>query len=181
MKEIKIFCDHYGRIKTDSLSTLLSNENERIKVIVEFGDNELKSYRKRIDIYVANDQTFDFYEQDVERVLTFELKKQHLKQGQLKIQPIAYLVEQGKTYLQSIKQKWIPFTVDIRYSINASESTTIIDITLGEQLQNELDLVADELEAINLKLDDIGDVEDLQTTNKTIVGAINELLALINT
>lgn len=161
MKTIRILCDAWGESKViDNRNLVFSNENETIKLIITY-PSELNTYRKRIDIYVDYDKSLDYFENSTNSdTLEFELQAEHLKQGIIKIQPIAYLVEGGVTYLDSTKQKWKALKFEVQYSVNASESTTNVDTPLGQQLELRIDALERAIPRMS-KLSDVY-INDLQ-------------------
>mgnify|MGYP000241048031 CR=1 FL=1 len=137
MRTIKLNCDEFGKVYLQE-SSIFSQENEEIEIEITY-PSEFSSYRKRLDIFVSNDRSIDFVEEDTD-VLTVTLTSEHTKRGVIKLQPIAYVVEVGVDYNNSNKQKWQTVRFDVAYSINASESTVNVDKTLGEQLQENIDV-----------------------------------------
>lgn len=152
MRTIRLVCDQFGDVeKYDLDNDVFSQENDEITVEITF-PLAFNAYRKRLDIYVDFDKSIDYIEGDVANVFTVQLTSEHLKQGNIILQPIAYLVEVGKTYNQSKKQKWETKEIEIEYSINVGESTVNVDKNLGEQLQDNIDLVNADIDAINAEI-----------------------------
>ena len=111
MKRIKITCDLYGKVIVDDLGNkLFANENDTVQIEISY-PNQYASYTKKADIYVDYDKSKHSIEDEVSDNFTFELTNEHLKQGYIKIQPIAYL--------EDSVQKWDICKLKIRYSINA--------------------------------------------------------------
>ena len=149
MRTIRLVCTYDGDVtKYDLDNDVFSNENEEIEIVVSY-PTEYNAYRKRVDIFVEYDKSIDYLEDDATNEVTFTLTSEYLKQGKIKIQPIAYLVEVGKTYLQSKKQKWEVQCIEVEFSLDVSESTTNVSQTLGEVLQTEIDDLQDQIDAID--------------------------------
>lgn len=161
MRTIRLVCTYDGDVtKYDLDNDVFSNENEEIEIVVSY-PTEYNAYRKRVDIFVEYDKSIDYLEDDATNEVTFTLTSEYLKQGKIKIQPIAYLVEVGKTYLQSKKQKWKVVSFNIDYSLNVSESTTNVSDTLGQVLQAEIDDLQEQID--NLDLSDKMDIDGLNS------------------
>ena len=173
MKTIRILCDAFGESKViDNRNLVFSNENETIKLIITY-PSELNSYRKRLDIYVDYDKTLDYFESDSE-TLEVILKAEHLKQGIIKVQPIAYLVEIGEEYLDSIKQKWKALKFEVQYSINTLESDTTLTPSIAEYLQLQI-TVLDE-NKMNLNGDNSNvDVLSFKTNTLVALSQVGQL------
>lgn len=148
MKKITIRCNSNGTsvAYNSNENLLLSNENESVEVTIEFNGLQ-PTYLKRADIYIDNDQTLDFTTAELVDTHVFYLETEHLKQGSISIQPIAY--ESGDIdYLIAKKEKWQVRKFNVSFSINASESTVNIPDTLGYTLQTEIDAI----ELVNIDL-----------------------------
>jgi hypothetical protein len=138
MKEIKIWCQSDGTIKTQNKVVSLSGENESVLVTIDFGGLEDSNlYTKRADIFVSYDETIDYEIGMTNDILSFYLSNAHLKQGFIRIQPIAYIDGDGD-YETFEKEKWESFKVKVEPSINASESTVNVSNSLGQDLIIEL-------------------------------------------
>ncbi len=164
MRKIRIVCDAFGKIQIfDERNQVFSNENELVQITVSY-PNDYQAYRKRVDIFLTNDKSMDFIEDDVANEFTFELGKEHLKQGLVKIQPIAYLIEEeGWTYEETKKQKWQVFSLEVINALNVDDSTVNVSNTLGYDLQVQIDDINDELNLIAESIETIGDdLTDLQ-------------------
>lgn len=110
MKRIKLTCDLYGKVIVDDLGNkLFANENDTVQIEISY-PNQYASYTKQADIYVDNTQSKYSIEDEVNKTFTFELTSSHLKQGYIKIQPVAYL--------EDSVQKWEVCKLEIRYSVN---------------------------------------------------------------
>ena len=168
MKQILIKCfkDGTSTITPDSL--FFDSENETTEVTIDYSATDFATWDKQADIFIGNDKTTDFVtDTSGEGSFSFNLTSAMLKKGYLRIQPIAKETQEDSTVHVV---KWATTELKIRTSLNVSESTTSVSTTLGEQLQADID-------AIEL---DIGDTDTLTTTSKEIVGAINEVNAVVN-
>lgn len=160
MRTIRITCDEFGNAQTEE-ANVFSQENEEIEIEITY-PSDFSSYRKRADIFVSSDRSIDYIEEDTE-IFTITLTSEYTKRGYIKIQPIAYFVEVGKTYNESMKQKWEVVKIDVDYSLNVSESTTNVSNTLGEVLQAEIDDLQEQLDLI-----DVDNKIDLDGLNSNI-------------
>ena len=172
MRKVRLVCDGFGDVKKyEDLNDYFSQENELVQVEVTY-PSEFSSYRKRLDIYVDYDQSIDYQEDDVSTLLTVTLGSEHLKQGKVKLQPIAYVYEEGVEYVDSPKQKWEVSTIEVEHSLNVGESTVNVDSTLGQQLQDQIDAID---VSNKMDLDGSNSNVDVMTFNATTV----ELLSAI--
>lgn len=157
MRTIRLVCDLRGDVKKYDLENdVFSQENGLIQVEVTY-PLEFNSYRKRLDIYVDYDQSIDYFEDDVDNKLVVTLTNEHLKQGEIKLQPIAYLFVEGQEYVNATKQKWEVESIEVEYSLNVGESTTNVDKTLGQELQDDIDNLQTQID--NLTFDDLMQVD----------------------
>lgn len=141
MRKVRLVCDGFGDVKKyEDCNDYFSQESNEVQVEVTF-PSEYSSYRKRLDIYVEYDQSIDYKESDVTTTLLVTLTNEHLKQGTIKLQPIAYTYVEGIEYVDSPKQKWEVKSIEIEHSLNVGESTVNVDSTLGEQLQAQIDAI----------------------------------------
>jgi len=155
MKKITISCrsDGTSNVYNSSDNLLLSNENESVEITIEFNGLQ-PTYLKRADIYVDNDQTLDYTTAELVDKHIFNLTSEHLKQGRISIQPIAY--EAGDIeYSVAKKEKWQVQRFNVEFSINASESTVNVADTMGYTLQTEIDALELDVSAIESDIVDI--------------------------
>ena len=172
MRTIKLYCDIYGNTTVqDNKMLVLSNANEEVTIEINFQDITYASYRKRVDILVEQDGNTDYIEQDVAKVLTFELTREYTKQGKITLQPIAYQYELGVDYIDSPTQKWKPIKLDVQYSINATESTTNVDTPLGFVLQQDIEAIKSKL--LDTEITDVQD-KDMLIYNASTQTWIND-------
>ena len=106
MKQIKLYCDRYGKVRVDNPNILLDGEHNSIQVVVSMAGLSLTNHFKRVDILVGKDKTVGFlpspYDYPIGDVLTVTLTSAHLKSGYLRLQPVAF-VEGGGGVTEQIK------------------------------------------------------------------------------
>ena len=151
MKQIKIKCFKDGSITSDVKYLVFDKENLSVEVIVDMSNLGITDYFKRVDILVGQDKTTDYLPKIAVQgdVYSVVLENKHLKKGMLTLQPIAYEVlglDLNRTF------KWEHLKLSVRYAVDVFEDV-VIDISVAEQLQNQLDIM-------NATLNDI--LEDIQ-------------------
>lgn len=167
MRKVRLVCDGFGDVKKyEDCNDYFSQESNEVQVEVTF-PSEFSSYRKRLDIYVDYDQSIDYFEDDVDTKLVVTLTNEHLKQGEIKLQPIAYLFVEGQEYVNATKQKWEVESIEVEYSLNVGESTINVSQTLGEQLQEQIDDLQTQID--DLTFDDLMQVDGSNSNVNVLV------------
>ena len=137
MKQIKVYCDRYGRVRVDNPNILLEGEHNSIDVVVSMAGLGLTSYFKRLDILVGKDKTVGFLPlvNVTGDEFTVTLTSEHLKSGYLRLQPVAFLLSGGDTIEQV---KWEHIELKTKYSINANVVTTSIQVFITDYIDDLL-------------------------------------------
>ena len=155
MKQIKVYCDRYGKVRVDNPNVLLSHEHKAVSVEISMSGLGLTSYLKRADILIGKDKTVDYLPKvnTTGDVFTIELEEEHYKKGYVRIQPIAY-TEDGLGAITK-KIKWEVIELKVQFSIDVMEVTANIEPSLGAILQQSMSDINDEISLINSKLLDV--------------------------
>lgn len=167
----------------DDRNEAFASENDTIKIVIGYG-TAYDGFRKRADIFLTNDKSIDYIEADVNNEFEFFLTSEHLKQGLVKIQPIAYLFDESKTYGQMKKQKWQVYSLKVNNSLNVGESTVNVDKTLGQELSDRIEdlevdfnLLSEDVVLLESQVSDleqaIEDIGEIDLTTKMEVDGSN--------
>ena len=139
MKQIKVYCDRYGKVRVDNPNILLDGEHNSIDIVVSMAGLGLTNHFKRLDILVGKDKTVGFlpspYDYPIGDVLTVTLTSAHLKSGYLRLQPVAFIEGDGGVTEQV---KWEVIELKTKYSVNANVATTSIQVFITDYINNLL-------------------------------------------
>ena len=138
MKQIKVYCDRYGKVRIDNPNVLLSHEHKAVSVEISMAGLGLTSYLKRLDVLVGKDKTVDYLPKvnTTGDVFTVELEEEHYKSGYVRIQPIAYTEDILGAVTQKIK--WEVVELKVQFSINVMEVTANVEQSFGQYLQTQI-------------------------------------------
>ena len=141
MKQIKVYCDRYGKVRVDNPNILLDGEHNSIQVVVSMAGLGLTNHFKRLDILVGKDKTVGMlpspYDYPIGDVLTVTLTSAHLKSGYLRLQPVAFIDGDGGITEQV---KWEVIELKTKYSVNANVATTSIQVFITDYIGDLLNV-----------------------------------------
>ena len=164
MKQIKVYCDRYGKLRVDNPNILLDGEHNSIDVVVSMSGLGLTNHFKRLDILVGKDKSVgmlpDPYDYPIGDVLTVTLTSAHLKSGYLRLQPVAFREAEGEV-LEQIK--WEVIELKTKYSVNANVTTTSIQVFITDyinQLLTVKDVITETLDSDESATADVKIEED---------------------
>ena len=139
MKQIKVYCDRYGKVRVDNPNILLDGEHNSIDIVVSMAGLGLINHFKRLDILVGKDKTVGMlpspYDYPIGDVLTVTLTSAHLKSGYLRLQPVAFIEGDGGITEQI---KWEVIELKTKYSVNANVATTSIQVFITDYINDLL-------------------------------------------
>ena len=139
MKQIKVYCDRYGKVRVDNPNILLDGEHNSIDIVVSMAGLGLTNHFKRLDILVGKDKTVGMlpspYDYPIGDVLTVTLTSAHLKSGYLRLQPVAFIEGDGGITEQI---KWEVIELKTKYSVNANVATTSIQVFITDYINDLL-------------------------------------------
>ena len=117
MKQIKLYCDRYGKVTVDNPNVLLDGEIGAVDVVVSMAGLGLTSYYKRVEFLVGNDKSVKYLPltNTTGDSFTITLTDEHLKRGYLRVQPIAILEVDG---VVTEKIKWEVIELKVKFSVN---------------------------------------------------------------
>ena len=141
MKQIKVYCDRYGKVRVDNPNILLDGEHNSIDIVVSMAGLDLTNHFKRLDILVGKDKTVGWLPDDyiTGDTFTVTLTSAHLKSGYLRLQPVAFVEGDGGVTEQI---KWEVIELKTKYSINGNVATTQIQVFIKSYI-NQLLTVKD--------------------------------------
>ena len=133
MKHIKIKLNKNGSINYTKENLMLDNENNSVRVVIEYPNN-YEEYEKRCDIIGGSGL------KTIKLSSDFDLTKNELQNGYMKLQPIATL--------DDTIVKWEIARLYVSDSLNVLENDDNIDDSVGEVL---LQLIETKQNKINIE------------------------------
>ena len=172
MKEIRITAHLDGKTTTDTDSLHFDRENESAEVTIDY-PIEYSDWYKRVDFLVVSDKTKGYKTADGQS-LTFVLKAEHLKKGNIIFQPIIYKLSGEVIKFDYVRQP-------VLNSINTLESDTSITQSIAEMMQLTLDGIVEDMAALESStLDHVDATNQIKNVTVETLGP-NESAAVLVT